>query len=586
MNAQTSKKDQPPSPARSDESNESEGRPVREKLKETRIDAQSTSDPVPAADQAMKDAPTNGTRVDPSTSGSDSERGRLRRKRSRENFEEDEEVKHPDKKLERHVRKKSREITSPKESDVEGTASLTKSTIAPINETHGDETIHAQELAAAQRPDVQQDELPDKHVSGVASPKNKRTRDQAEAGTEAVAAPAAVSTKESAAAAKVEDERTTKRPRDAVGSGAVTETTENKVKVSTTSSCVDQQLMLFQIPAGSGFANTSSTSPFATMSPKPQTSKPSEASSNGLPQTSDKAFKTSGFGNFAKAASPFSAASSGSASPFGASNSNKLSSFASNTATSTNKPSGFASIEKKAGSSFGGFGAASTATGGKTTTPESKLFGQTPASGFGTFGGSTNTKSSLGTFGTGTAITGLGNTTDRPFGSKEGAAKSEKAEHEDGEEGSDNEDDNDGEEQNGSERRTSHPLLQSHGPPETGEENEDNVYTGRAKLYTLVGEAGKKSWQERGVGALKVNVTHDEPRKARFVLRADGTHRLLLNAALTANMRFGNPEGKEPEDGKLLFTAPTASGEVESHLLKVSVFRLYIFPFQVLIFYS
>jgi Ran-binding protein 3 len=269
--------------------------------------------------------------------------------------------------------------------------------------------------------------------------------------------------------------------------------------------------------------------------------------------------------------SPFSAAPSGVASPFGAATGNKLSSFASSGVTSPTKPSGFASTENKTGSAFAGAGPAKASPFGLTTTIGSKPFGQS-ASGFATFGGS-NSKG----FGTGTAITGLGNTIERPFGSKESGAKAEKAENEDGEEGTDNEDDNEGEEQNGSERRSSQPLLQSQGPPETGEENEDNVYTGRAKLYTLAGETGKKSWQERGVGAIKLNMTRDEPRKARFVLRADGTHRLLLNAALTAKMRFGNPEGKEPEDGKLLFTAPTATGEVESHLLKASVGRLYIY---------
>jgi Ran-binding protein 3 len=230
MDAQTPKKEQPPSPARSDES---EGRPVREKLKETRIDAQGTSD------QAMKDASTNGTRVDPSTSGSDSERGRLRRKRSRENFEEDEEVKHPDKKQERHVRKKSREIISLKDVDVESTAKLSKPEIAPIGEKDSDETMQAQQPATSQGQDVLEDELPEKDVAGVASPKNKRTREQAEAGAEAIAAPAAESIKESAAAAKVEDERTTKRPRDTIGSPAVIETTESKVKVNAISSHVD-----------------------------------------------------------------------------------------------------------------------------------------------------------------------------------------------------------------------------------------------------------------------------------------------------------------------------------------------------------
>lgn len=201
---------------------------MREKLKETRIDAQGTSDTVAASDRAMNDISTNGTRVDPSTSGSDSERGNLRRKRSRENFEEDDEVKHPDKKQERHVRKKSREVMSPKDSGDESAATLAKSDVAPTSEQDGDGTKQAQELPTAQRQEIVDDELPDKHAAGVASPKNKRTREQAEAGAEAAAAPPAES---ATATAKVGDERTTKRPRDTIGSEAVTETTENNVKV-------------------------------------------------------------------------------------------------------------------------------------------------------------------------------------------------------------------------------------------------------------------------------------------------------------------------------------------------------------------
>jgi Ran-binding protein 3 len=219
MDVQT-KQGHPPSPARSDGSNTE--RPVREKLKETRIDAQGTSDPVPASDQAMNDAPTNGTRADPSTSGSDSERGRLRRKRSRENFEEDEEVKHPEKKHERHVRKKSREVAGSKVLDVESTVAPA---IAPSGEKDGDETMQAQDNA--------EEGIADKHGAGVASPKNKRTREQAEDGTEIAAAPSVDPNEESSAATKVDDERTTKRLRDAVDIEAVNGTAKDKAAVST-----------------------------------------------------------------------------------------------------------------------------------------------------------------------------------------------------------------------------------------------------------------------------------------------------------------------------------------------------------------
>jgi Ran-binding protein 3 len=294
------------------------------------------------------------------------------------------------------------------------------------------------------------------------------------------------------------------------------------------------------------------------MSPKPQTSKTTEAAAEDLPKTSDSNFKNSAFGKLAQQPSAFSAAP-GTSSPFGAS-SGKSSWL------SKPKPSAPAGIENKTPSIFGGSNTAKPSGFGGSLGATPKLFGPTSTSGTGGgFGGKG--------FGQGTAITGLKKTEAKPFGSKEVASKSEKSENANDEEGGDKENGDKTEEHNGADRRTSQPLLQPQGPPETGEENEDNVYVGRAKLYTFQDEAGKKSWQERGAGVLKLNMTREEPRKARFVLRADGTHRLLLNAALLATMPFGTgtkPLGKMPEDGRLYFQAPTASGEVESYILRVS----------------
>lgn len=105
---------------------------------------------------------------------------------------------------------------------------------------------------------------------------------------------------------------------------------------------------------------------------------------------------------------------------------------------------------------------------------------------------------------------------------------------------------------------------------ETGEEHEDTIWAGRAKLYVN----REKAWHERGVGNIKLNITKEaegESRKARFILRADGTHRLLLNAAVTKSFKFGDADGKRTNDGKLLFSTPTADGKLELHLLKVCV---------------
>lgn len=106
--------------------------------------------------------------------------------------------------------------------------------------------------------------------------------------------------------------------------------------------------------------------------------------------------------------------------------------------------------------------------------------------------------------------------------------------------------------------------------PETGEEGEQTLWTGRAKLYNMAGEGSNRGWKERGVGTFKFNITVDEPKKARFVLRAEGTHRLLLNAAVTRKMVFGgDAQGEKPKDGRLLFNSPNGDGELEMHLLRV-----------------
>ena len=109
---------------------------------------------------------------------------------------------------------------------------------------------------------------------------------------------------------------------------------------------------------------------------------------------------------------------------------------------------------------------------------------------------------------------------------------------------------------------------------ETGEEHETSAWIGRAKLYTMDGEGKERGWKERGVGNIKLNVTKDEPKKARFVLRADGTHRLILNAAVTKTLVFGaDSEGAKPKDGRLLFNSPNAEGNLDMHLLKVRQHR-------------
>lgn len=512
----------PVSPARSDKSSDSEGRPVREKLQKTSIDA--TANPISVLGQITSDS-ANGTlnSGSRSASGSDSERGRLRRKRSREDLDEDHEGdKQPDKKQEkleeaaqkpqRHARKRSRDISK----DLEG-GILAKPATIPVSRIEETDA----EMASLKKNPA---EPTDTEARSGTSPKNKRPRDETE-GSDAVTDSTGDAPTNGQATTKAGDERESKRARD-----------KEEVKPATS------------IPAGSGFANTSAASPFAAMAAKPAPPKTSQKT-EALPQTSDDKFKASGFGSLASSsASPFgsfgSAAKGGS--PFGGAP--KLSSFASPAATS--------SAAAPSASGFGSLGGAKSSFGGSTG------FGGASSS---VFGGSFASKP-LGTSSFATpgapGITGLSSKPERAFG-----APGDKEESD----GSDHEDDGDENPEKDAEegRRGSQPLSAT-APTETGEEHEDSAWVGRAKLYTMDGEGKERGWKERGTGNIKLNVTKEEPKKARFVLRADGTHRLILNAAVTKTLVFGaDSEGAKPKDGRLLFNSPNSEGNLDMHLLKL-----------------
>jgi Ran-binding protein 3 len=201
----------PTSPARSDKSSDSEGKPVRDKLKETRIDAQSTLDPTTSSSQHMEEVVNGGEKIgENSTSGSDSDRGRLRRKRSREDFEDEQEAeKQPDKKHEKnerhHVRKRSRDIK-----DIQSGMPLKppKASVSRIEENDGDEQM------TSPSKDTTKAVAATATTSIDTSPKNKRTRDQAEEDPAATTESAQEPTANGKSVSKADDEREAKRPRD------------------------------------------------------------------------------------------------------------------------------------------------------------------------------------------------------------------------------------------------------------------------------------------------------------------------------------------------------------------------------------
>lgn len=77
-------------------------------------------------------------------------------------------------------------------------------------------------------------------------------------------------------------------------------------------------------------------------------------------------------------------------------------------------------------------------------------------------------------------------------------------------------------------------------PTETGEENEETVFSADSALFEFV-DGG---WKERGKGEVKLNVLKSEAQKARLVMRAKGNLRLILNASLYPDMKVTKMDKK------------------------------------------
>jgi Ran-binding protein 3 len=100
---------------------------------------------------------------------------------------------------------------------------------------------------------------------------------------------------------------------------------------------------------------------------------------------------------------------------------------------------------------------------------------------------------------------------------------------------------------------------------ETGEENEESIWVGRGRLFIFQ----EKGWKECGVGPLKFNISKDKPKRARFILRNDGTNKVVLNAGIRKELKVGDEQGEKPADGKLFFMVPTADKSIKKHVIRV-----------------
>lgn len=319
-----------------------------------------------------------------------------------------------------------------------------------------------------------------------------------------------------------------------------------------------------KIPPSSGFANSSSMSPFGSTNTSLKEKSPDPSTA-----TSTSAFASSGLSAFASSEkSPFGAAA-GSKSPLGGG-------FGGGNPAATFGPakSGFAST--------GGFSSSGTSPFGGS----SNVFG--PAKGFGNTSsfGAPKPFGAVSTFGSGPSTFGP----SKPFGSAK--REDEDDGDEDGNTDGDEEASNSAKDDAQQEQDPRFHQQQSKSClciiqncltksfiVETGEDGEDVHFSSRARLYFFDG-----AWKERGTGTFKINIRMTDSdttsqadveaqsstgrRKARLLMRADATHRVLLNSPIFKGMRFGGPSGEEPI-GKVMHLQSLEEGKPVPLQLKV-----------------
>ncbi|KAF2864491.1 hypothetical protein K470DRAFT_261363 [Piedraia hortae CBS 480.64] len=319
-------------------------------------------------------------------------------------------------------------------------------------------------------------------------------------------------------------------------------------------------------------------------------------------QTSADAFARSGFSALAKSSTSGFGALGQQASSIPAFGS----AAAANTTPSTGSSNGIFGGALGAKSSFGG------ALGAKSSFGNASFGASFGASPFAAVGGSNTTP--LTSFASPSAASPWKSTsTVKPLGATASPAAG-KPDNEKADDNEDNETDRKGTDSGDKQDARFNPLNAT----ETGEEGEETIFTCRAKLYAFVKpdteqqkqestNGGKAEWRERGVGTLRLNMTYppeeedkvddakeegekdpteekqseteekpsqeNQPSKttARFVLRADGSHRLVLNTPIKKELMYGTPSGGKPQGGSffLMGTLDASTGKLEMLQLKM-----------------
>ena len=525
------------------EDNEAAERPVREQLKKASIAGVPETAKAAVSGEAPEAEDVEVTTDNNDSSRSES-RGRLQKKRSFEEVEGEETQRASSEINLGHTRKRSRDSAAEDEHLNNGkrkaSGEQTRDVTDPKTSPEANGEVKAAPVKRAGTPDLSNERAVEDTVEAMASPKTKRSRLHS---------------------ATVEANGTLPSDNSLAGETVIA----SKAPGSTlaTSQAPTEERSATAIPPDSGFANTSSSSPFGALS----------GSKSPPAQTSESAFKSSGFGALVgSSSSGFGAVGKGSGG-FGTGGS-----FA--TGAKSPPPTAAANENDKpasaVGSTFGGalgqksafalpgtvgtgFGTAASGFGKLGQT--GGFGGSVGGSGFGSLGGG-----GLNTFASGKPTPLAGSSKPpKAFGGPAGEEEGEEDAAEDADAGyksplSTEEDHKD-------ERFYEQEV-------ETGEEDETTQYSCRAKLYNFATVAeGKREWRERGLGVLRLNVKHpadEEKPKARFLMRADGSHRVVLNTPVKKEITFGSPQGGQPQGG-LMFFMGTIDGKSSLELLQLKV---------------
>ncbi|KAJ6013748.1 hypothetical protein N7540_008339 [Penicillium herquei] len=291
----------------------------------------------------------------------------------------------------------------------------------------------------------------------------------------------------------------------------------------------------------------------STTDGEPEKKRHRDNSQEPEPKKADNGFASSAFGKAVGA------------SPFASLESNLMSKKTSSPAFADSSFSSYASVNSPflppTASKPSVFMSASAGSNSFTSAPPTNTLASAPAtSGFGAMGGgfagfgggfAAAAKPGLTSFASSNAPPTFGETKAKPLG----AADSE-----------DDESDEDGDEDDKSTfeaAKTDDRFYEQ--TIETGEEEEETVFSCKAKLFHF----SNREWKERGLGTFKVNVrqTADGNEAGRMIMRADGAGRVMLNSPIFKGMNYGGPDNAVPTSKQILL-ASTEEGRTVPLLLR------------------